>query len=212
MNWWSTAIESLVVGGLGGWGTVQVLSRYLGDRWLEGLKAKYSKDLEEFKATLERRQKKVQAEIDRSVFVTRAHFETEFQSMKDLFKILSEVFLKINGLRPVITFSSCEETETEKRERLAKRLQALTKSCDELTTTSTTLRPFYPSSLYAVVEECRRAAFYEITDVQTGGNTTFSFEWYQDGTKNQSSYSTAYNEAARLIRERIEALAILPST
>ncbi len=103
MNWWGTAIESLVVGGLGGWGTVQGLSRHLGDRWLEGLKAKYSKELEEYKATLEKKQKQVQAEIDTSVFVTRAHFETEFQSMKDLFKVLSDVLLCVNGLRPQIT-------------------------------------------------------------------------------------------------------------
>jgi hypothetical protein len=212
MNWWVTAIESLVVGGLGGWGTVQGLSKHLGDRWLEGLKAKYSRELEEFKATLEKKQKKVQAEIDTSVFVTRAHFETEFQSMKDLFRVLGDVFLNINGLRPMVSVEPPEEEDTARQRRLSERLQVLTKSYDELVTISTALRPFYPSNLYAVVEECLRAAYSEITDVRTAGNKTFTNEWFQDGKKNQTRYSIAYENAAQMIRERIEALAIIPST
>lgn len=212
MEYWITAIESLVIGGLGGWGTVRGLSKHLGDRWLEGLKAKYMRELEEFKDELEKQRKRVQAGIDRSVFVTRAQFETEFQAMKDLFKVLSDVFLNVNNLRPMFSVEPAEEEDIERRKKLGARLLALQKSYNELVTTAEMLRPFYPSRLYTVVEECLKAAHSEIMNVRTAGDETFTFGWFQDGEKNRNRYSAAYNDAARMIRERIETLAVIPST
>ena len=89
MPWWGTALESLAVGGLGGLATVYGISNWLGNLWLEKQKARFSQELQEFKAKqdrqlqafkdiLEKEQKRVQARIDHSVLVTRAQFETEF--------------------------------------------------------------------------------------------------------------------------------------
>lgn len=47
MNW-LTALETIVGGALSGSAGVFGLSRYLGDRWLERLKAQYSKELAQF--------------------------------------------------------------------------------------------------------------------------------------------------------------------
>jgi hypothetical protein len=47
MDWW-TVLESIVGSALGGSAAVFGLSRYLGDRWLEEVKARYSKELAEF--------------------------------------------------------------------------------------------------------------------------------------------------------------------
>lgn len=47
MNW-LTALETIVGGALSGSAAVFGLSRYLGDRWLERLKAQYSKELAQF--------------------------------------------------------------------------------------------------------------------------------------------------------------------
>ncbi len=43
-----TVLETIVGGALGGWAMVFGLSRYLGDRLLEGVKAQHSKELAEF--------------------------------------------------------------------------------------------------------------------------------------------------------------------
>jgi maltooligosyltrehalose synthase len=96
---WLTAIESLAAGALGGLGTVYGLSRFLGNLWLEKQKARYSIELEEFKNQLLKEQKRIQAEIDSSVFVTRAHFETEFSAMKDIFKALADVKMALGIFR-----------------------------------------------------------------------------------------------------------------
>jgi hypothetical protein len=48
---WTTLIDGIAGGALGGIGTVFALSRWLGSVWLEKQKAGYSKKLEEFKVT-----------------------------------------------------------------------------------------------------------------------------------------------------------------
>ncbi len=80
---WITALEGFVTGTLGGVAAVFGLSKYLGELWLERQKVQYSKELEEFKDGLQQEQKRLQSRIDRSVFVTRAHFETEFTAMRE---------------------------------------------------------------------------------------------------------------------------------
>lgn len=77
------------------------VSRFLGNWWLEKQKARFSKELEEFKGGLQREKARVQAEVDRSVFVTRAHFETEYQAMKEVSQSLAGVKILYRRLNPV---------------------------------------------------------------------------------------------------------------
>ena len=83
-------IGSALSGAAGGTAAVAGLSRWLGEFWLGRIlakeKAKYDKELELLKAeyaeklgaykdVLDRSKNLLQAQIDRSVLVTRAHFE-----------------------------------------------------------------------------------------------------------------------------------------
>jgi hypothetical protein len=94
-------VGALVGGGVGGTLTVTGLSRWLGDVWLgrilEKEKAKYGRELEQLRASfaeklewykdaLDRSKTLLQARIESSVFVTRAHFETEFGAYKKVFE------------------------------------------------------------------------------------------------------------------------------
>jgi len=108
---WITVIESLVGGVLGGSATVFGLSRLLGELWLEKQKARYTKELEEFRNDLHQQQARMQAEIDRTVFVTRAHFETEFLAMKEVSQYLAEVKIVYRLLNPLEVPKSVDHKE-----------------------------------------------------------------------------------------------------
>ena len=122
-NWLRTFLENFGTGFLGGAAAVLASAKFLGSWWLESQKARYSHELEEFRDRLQERQRHIQAELDRSVFVTRAHFETEFNAMKEVFTKLAEVRLRIQGLRPFFDIAPEDDTTDAKLGRLAERLQ-----------------------------------------------------------------------------------------
>jgi hypothetical protein len=80
MQWWLVFFTSLVGGGAAGWIVVYGLSKHLGDRWLEThkseLQAKVQEKFEAYKDTLERKRKRLEAELGHGVYVTQARFDT----------------------------------------------------------------------------------------------------------------------------------------
>jgi hypothetical protein len=164
-------------------------------------------------ATLEndfqRSQRQVQAEIDRSVFVTRAHFETEFEAMKQVFSCLSEVRLAINGLRPMLSVEPANESDEEKLKRLFIRLEKLSIAYNKLIAESEARAPFYTAELYNALDECLSAASMEINSIRTAGNDTFTFDWFKQGDQNRDKFSQGYHKAVENIRDRISKLAVL---
>jgi len=165
-------------------------------------------------ATLEddfqRSQRQVQAEIDRSVFVTRAHFETEFEAMRQVLSCLSEVRLAINGLRPMFSVEPSNESDQEKVKRLFQRLETLSVAYNKLIAESEARAPFYTAELYEAVDECLRAASMEINSIRTAGNDTFKLGWFQEGEQNRNKFSEGYHKAVENIRDRISKLAVPP--
>jgi hypothetical protein len=74
---WLTWLRIMGVSGATGIAASTAASKWLGKYWLEWLlakhKAEYDQELEHYRA-----------QLDRSVFVTRAHFETEYTAMKEV--------------------------------------------------------------------------------------------------------------------------------
>ena len=81
------------------------------------------------------------------MFVTRAHFETEFEAMKDIFSCLSEVRLAMNAIRPMFAVEPAAETEDERLKRLSERFKILMIATDKLLNTSESKAPFYSEEL-----------------------------------------------------------------
>jgi hypothetical protein len=197
---------------LGGVGTIYGLSKWLGSMWLEKQKARYSKELEEFKDGLQKEQKRLQAGIDHSVLVTRAHFETEFAAMKSLFQCLSDIRLRISGVRPTgFSIEPAGEDELSKRKRLFERLGELQVAYNELVKQQEALSPFYPQELFEAADECAKATRMEIHQVQMTPVDPKEIQWYKDGIDNCERFTKAYNRASQVIRERISRLTVLPS-
>jgi hypothetical protein len=211
---WAGIVEGLFGGIAGAIGTVFGLSRWLGKVWagriLEGEKQEYRKELEQIKAQYAQELTLLRAEIERRVFVTRVQFETEFVAYKQVFEALAQVRLAIEATRPMLSVSPMGETEEDRKRKLAERLRELMDAYNKLVNAIENQRPFYPSQLYSHLMECLKAANLETMDIQTAGNETFTFKWYEEGAKRREEFMAAYTSVSDAIRSRIETLALLP--
>lgn len=210
---WLTAIESLVAGALGGLGTVYGLSRFLGNLWLEKQKARYSIELEEFKNQLLKEQKRIQAGIDSSVFVTRAHFETEFSAMKDIFKALAEVKMALGTFRTYEAPRGGERVDPAIVAHFPENLARLQEADRTLVSKMEELGAFYLPALYDEVNRCHIAAEFEVRRLQDLRIEEIRNELItNDGVANHNRFGQCYSRASQIIRDRLSKLAVLPGT
>jgi hypothetical protein len=101
-----------------------------------------------------------------------------------------------------------DETKEDKLKALSERLEKLSTAYNELLATTENLSPFYPKEIYDYIDECRQAAWMEITDVQTSGDDVFQQDWFAQGRQNNARFMKAYTTVAGLIRDHIATLAI----
>ena len=177
---------------------------------LQRKEASFTAKLATLEHDFQRSQRQAQAEIDRSVFVTRAHFETEFEAMKDIFSSLSEVRFAFNGVRPMVSFGPADESEDEKLARLFERLKTLMIAHDKLLATSEAKAPFYTEELYDSLSECLLAVAMEISSIRVDGKDALKMNGYLEAQKNSEKFSKSYFKSVKIIRNRISKLAILP--
>jgi hypothetical protein len=205
------AVAPIFYGAIGGSAAILGLSRWLGNVWLGRLlekeKAKYAEETEKLKAEFAKELEHYRAQLDRSTFVTRAHFETELEAYKQVFEGLGEVRLAIAGTRPMMGLGGTKEERTK---ILEERLDDLVKAHNKTARVTEHLSPFYPQDIHLKVGECLTAARGEILDIQTGGDSTFSSAWYEKGQKRLDVFFSAYNSVTEAIRHRISTLAIIP--
>jgi hypothetical protein len=130
--------------------------------------------------------------------------------MKQIFGCLSEVYLAMNGLRPMLEVTPGDESFDDKMAQLLGRLGKMQAAYNKLLVESETKLPFYPAELQSEVEKCMLVASLEINSIRTAGHSSFSDEWYENGQRNRGRFDAEYRKAADIIRARISELAILP--
>lgn len=218
-------LSAIVAGAIGGTATIAGLSRWLGDVWLgcilarekakydremEQLRAGYAEKLEGYKDALDRSKNLLQAQIDRSVFVTRAHCETEFEAYKKIFEDLADVRLVISIMHPMLRVASENETREDRFKELGANFKRLGEAHDKAVRTIENLGPFYPEAIFQKLSACLQLVRIEIVNIQTGGERTFSREWSREGEQLVVEFKRAYDEASEAVRQRIATLAVLP--
>jgi len=205
---WGTVVASVAASGLSVAGLLRLFWGTLSDQMLARMKAKHEKELEGLKQEHARLLARYQHELDKTILVTRVHFETEFNALKEVFQKLAETRLVLAGIRPFIGIAFADETRDDKLKALSVRLEKLVGAYNELISTTENLRPFYPQDIYDQIDECQRAVWMEITDIQTAGDSTFSQDWFRQGETNRTRFMKAYHTTSLLIRDHIAKLAI----
>jgi hypothetical protein len=209
MNYEET-INSIVSGAIGGGAIVGLASFVLRNWWLERLKSSYAIELETYKSGLNAELKDVQSVLDHKIFVSKAHYETEFESMKTIFGCATKASFLIHGLRPMVGYEESDQTEERKLQHLNSKVNGLAAIHDEFILLSESLMPFYPENLRTALNECAIAIRTEIGDIRTYG-LFYSLlpTGYFRAEKNQDVFQKNYHLAANIIRERVERLTIL---
>lgn len=205
---WGTVVASIVVNAALFGVLLKLFWQTLTDRMLAKLKARNDQELEKLKLTHAQSLAFHQHEFDKTILVTKVHFETEFSALKEAFQKLAEVRLTMASIRPFMSVAPAGETREDKLKGLFERLEKLISAYNGLIATTENLRPFYPKDIYEYIDECSSAVWMEITDVQTSGDEVFKSEWYAAGRQNNERYMKAYNTVAGLIRDHIATLAV----
>jgi hypothetical protein len=184
------------------------VSKILTDRMLARFTAKSEKELEQLKLAHAQSLASYQHEFDKTILVTKVHFETEFAALKEGFQKLAEVRLRMASVRPSFEVRDAGETQDYRHKALFERTRMLTAAYNDLIATTENLYPFYPKDIYYSIDECRQAVHAEIIDIQISGDETFKTSWYTRGAQNNERFMKAYNTVADLIRDHIASLAI----
>lgn len=217
VNWLTVILGTL--GGTAGAGlVVAALWKFLSTVWTDRLRLqlehenneKIEKLRAELQAQTDKTQKLLDAGVQKAVLVTRTQFETEFNTYKEIYAALSEVKHTIGATRPLMSVVPENETEEDRFKRLGTALKELMSAHNKAITLKDNLAPFYAPEVYMALGECLNASGHEIIDVQTSGRESFTFDWFEEGTRRQEAFSEAYQRVGRLIRERIASLGILP--
>ena len=191
---------------------VSALWNHFSKRKLQEDEAATKVALENLKDRFERSQRLEQAAIDRSVFVTRAHFETEFEAMKKVFERLALLSMEMAGLRTIDPVALAIENLEDETNNFHERLSTVGTLYDALLAETEARLPFYSAEVYRALQDCLFVVQLEIDANRLSANALFSQGWYSDGESNLNKFIESYNTVATVIRERMSRLSILPTS
>jgi hypothetical protein len=206
-SFWTTFLSSIAGSGAIAWAIVRGFGHHLADRWLANHKAQLDKEFEDYRDKLDRKRKRLEAELGHRVYITQTQFDTEFSAMKEIFAALGKLRLSLNGLRPEFSWGS--DDDEEKRRVLLSRLHEFKERYNKLVDTAESLYPFVSANIYQHVHECMSRAQIEIMHIETAEDKTFRFEWYQDGAKQRETFDEHYHAAVKLARDHFKHLTII---
>lgn len=201
-------VEGFIGGILGGSTVAPLIAGILKERWIEGVRHSYATQLEAVKSDLEKQQKTLQARVDRSVFVSKAQFDAEFNAMRDIYRFATETWMALEHTRPMFSYAPTHQTDEEKMICLQSRLTPLVVAFNKFSAELEILRPFYPQDLYSALLECRFAANKEMNQI-IHGDECLGPQGYINADENREKFGVGYHRAAVLIRERLATLSIV---
>jgi len=193
-------LQTLATGALGGIGGGAALFAFLSKVAFGRLEAKWNKDLEAFNDGLNAQQKRLQTQLDNSLFVTRAHFEVELNAMKEVHQRLAEVKIAFQALHPT------SQRDQKPEEEVASQVEKLRASTEAYSAKLAEWGAFLDISLYDSFERCYYGADEEWKRLSNPASLD------RDGALNCKQFFDNYRASCQGIRDRIKKLAILPGS
>jgi hypothetical protein len=167
-------------------------------------RARHAEELERLRGNLERQHRLLQGEIEKTIFVTKVHFETEFRALAEIWQHVARVRSAMSNLRPILEWADPNETREEALSRRVKdfghALGGLVKAVDQQS-------PFYPPEIYTALDKLIVKAKSEGSDAALPFGA-FEPDWYQRGRNNFDEFCGMAEGVSNLIRERISKLSV----
>jgi len=210
---WSVASAVIVSVG-GGAALVLSLSSWLGKVWaariLEQDRLRYTSELERFKNQLDQSTRRLQGQVDRTVFVGRLHFETEFRALSETWEKVAAVRSSMGLVRPTGDIVPADETPTQREVREVGRLRTFNDDANALRETVDRQSPFVPRDIYQRLDAAILIANAEASEVAVRRHEVRREDWYRRGREHDEQFKQVAEEISELIRARLERLAIIP--
>ncbi len=204
---WSTVIASVLGSGVPVGGSITFFGNHFANRWLAHYKAELDREFEAYRDTLERRRKRIEADLGHRTYISKTQFDTEFNAVKECFAALGKLRLHFNALRPMVDWTP--DDEKGKLEVLSRRLKRVQEQYNEFIATAESVYPFVPEDIYVQFEVCMKAALLEAKHIESDPSEALTPSGYTEGAKQEERFTKAYFAAARLVRERFRNLSIV---
>jgi hypothetical protein len=205
----ATALASIGGGGF----LVMAMSSWLGKVWAQRLMqkdiAKHESDLEALKSRLEGVNKKIQSELDKTVFVHRIQFETEFKALSEIWAKIVAVRASLAALRPQLEVNPPgQNTDLAQMDKFNRTFGKFSLIFGELRMAVHNQSPFYATHIYAELGEFINTlsdaeAVFKLTD-----HKPFTADWYRQGENNWASILRKADGLSEMIRGRIESFSL----
>ncbi len=202
-------IVATAVLSVGSAGAIMVgLAKYFGERvaerWLEGVKAGYAKELAHVQHELDRFERRYQAQLDHSVTVSRVQFEEEFRSVREVWKFVARARASAIG---IVETKVHEDDNPEKQlERFFVARAAFAEDQRKLVLAVDNNSPFYPQDIYLAVDAFRTRTALEVSQLQT--RKPFKDDWFDRREAAQRDILALAEIVSLAIRQRLAAIVI----
>jgi len=195
------------------------MSNHLGDRWLarheselqmavEDHKHVLVKDLEDYRADLDRKRAEIEGKFEANTHAAEAHFQQQLEALRVIFTDLGKLRLAFNGVRQ----RSSSHNAAQKARDLRRQLENFKVSCDRFADTAETQKIFVPDELVSQLTQCLEIAQAEVLDIENSEAEAFSPAWNEKGEKNRGRFTVAYEAAHQLTRRHLPRSPVLPDS
>ena len=199
----SSGVAGVVIVGLSSW-----LGKVWANRILEQDRRRYGEELERLKHDMERASRRLQGDIDKTLFVHRIHFEAEFRALRQVWRRLSQLRNHMATLRPMVHIAPHDDTPEKALQRLAERFNLFSHALNEAITAVDDHRPFLSEEIHSAAAAALRAANAEYVSLKLHPQETTP-NWYDEGQKNMDALLDSTNSVVNLIRARLQTLAVI---
>jgi hypothetical protein len=199
----------------GGGMVVMAMANWLGKMWANRLMqediAKHAKDLEALKFRWEGMNKRVQAELDKTVYVHRVQFETEFKALTDIWNRISDARSALAALGPILENNfSGQDNPLVRQGRFDTKFVRFAEASGELRLAVNNQSPFYPLNIYAEMSRLMDSLIDEEAELKLTDELPFTGPWFERRTQNFTLVRVAADRISEMIRERIKSLSLYP--
>jgi len=200
----ASATLSIGSGGAIVWALSSWLGRVWATRILEQDRAKYAREIEHLRAQYGRETEQLKTQLEKTVFVSRVHFETEFKALAEIWRNIADVRASISELRPI--GPRMAQPDADEEAEFNKRFALYSKRFDELLKSVHYNSPFYSKDIHDQLVSLMKIANAEYVDLSVDGPRDQA--WRKRGLQNRQEFMDGAEKVSDLIRERLHNLAV----
>lgn len=182
---------TLVVGGLAG-----LLGRIWVLRTIEREKFALQRQLDQTN-------RRLQAELDQRLHITRSQFDTEFANYKEIWSCLVDFRMKALRIRPMFDYVDPKEA---REERLRKRLREFGPAFEALRDIVEKNKPFYSVSVYERLQNVITLCYEESVAAEYLERP--HGDYWKEAKANREAITAAVDETCEEIRSRISSVVV----